>query len=94
MPGVQRVGDKNSGGGLIITGDTSVMVNNRPVATRGRPVSPHLPCGVPGGAPHCSATTTNTNFSVLVNGIPIVLTGDTDTCGHTRSIGSTDVIVG
>ena len=44
MPGgIQRVGDKNSAGGIILTGDPTVLINGRPVATIGDSVS-HHPC--------------------------------------------------
>ena len=51
---VPRVGDKNSAGGLILRGDSTV----------------------------------------LVNGIPLILTNDVDTCGHPRVGGSPDVTLG
>lgn len=96
MPGsVQRVGDANVVGGVILTGTASVLVNFRPIATLGAKVTPHPCCGAKGCPPiHCSATTTSTNSTVLVNGIPVVTTGDIDTCGHSRSIGSPDVFIG
>jgi uncharacterized Zn-binding protein involved in type VI secretion len=96
MPGsVQRVGDRNVVGGIILTGDSTVLVNGRPVATVGARVTPHPCCGARGCPPtHCAATTTSTNFTVLVNGRPVVTTGDIDTCGHPRSAGSFDVVIG
>lgn len=96
MPGlVCRVGDKNAAGGVILNGDPTVLVNNRPVAIIGSKVTPHPCCGAKGCPPvHCSASTTSVNKTVLVNGKPIVTVGDVDTCGHSRLGGSTDVIVG
>ena len=96
MPGgVQRVGDKNTAGGIILTGDPTVLVNGRPIATVGESVSPHPCCGAKGCPPtHCAAKTTITTPTVLVGGKPVCLSGDLDTCGHARTIGSTDVIVG
>jgi uncharacterized Zn-binding protein involved in type VI secretion len=96
MPGlVCRVGDRNAVGGVILNGDPTVLVNNRPVAILGSRVTPHPCCGQKGCPPtHCSATTTSTNAQVLVNGKPIVTFGDIDTCGHARMGGSRDVIVG
>lgn len=96
MPGsVCRVGDRNSAGGVILNGDATVLVNNRPIAVLGARITPHPCCGAKGCPPvHCAATTTTTNFSVLVNGKPVVTLGDKDTCTHVRSNGSTNVVVG
>jgi uncharacterized Zn-binding protein involved in type VI secretion len=95
MPGVQRVGDANSSGGVIQQGDPSVLVNGRPIALVDAPVSPHPPCGQRGGQAHCSARTQSaSNGTVLVNGKQITLSGSRDTCGHDRSTGSTDVVIG
>lgn len=95
MPGVQRVGDKNSAGGVILTGDPTVLVNGRPIAVAGASVTPHPCCGKRGCPPvHCAAKTTAKSGTILVNGKPICVAGDVDTCGHTRSAGSSDVIVG
>ena len=94
MPGVQRVGDANSGGGVILKGDPSVLVNGRPIALVDSAVSPHAPCGSKGGQAHCNARTQASNGSVLVNGQKITVGGSRDTCGHDRSTGSTDVVIG
>jgi uncharacterized Zn-binding protein involved in type VI secretion len=93
--GVQRVGDKNSAGGIILTGNPTVLVNGRPIATVGASVSPHPCCGARGCPPvHCAALTTATSPTILVGGEPVCTTGDLDTCGHSRLLGSFDVIVG
>ena len=95
MPGVQRVGDRNTAGGLILTGDPSVLINGRAIATAGASVSPHPCCGAKGCPPvHCNAKTQIGSNNVLVNGKPIATAGTADTCGHTRSVGSRDVLVG
>lgn len=92
---VCRVGDKNAAGGVILSGDPTVLVNSRPVAVAGSKVTPHPCCGAKGCPPvHCAAVTTSTNPTVLVNGKPIVVLGDVDTCGHPRLGGSPTVIVG
>ncbi len=92
---VCRVGDRNAAGGVILNGEATVLINNRPVAVLGARVTPHPCCGKQGCPPvHCAATTTSTNATVLVNGKPIVTLGDVDTCGHARLGGSSDVIVG
>ena len=92
---VQRVGDQNTAGGVITNGDDTVLVNGRAVAIRGSSVSPHPCCGRKGCPPtHCNAKTQTNNATVLVNGVPLIFTDDTDTCGHARANGSADVLVG
>lgn len=92
---VQRIGDRNSAGGVILTGDPTVLVNNRPVATVGASVSPHPCCGAKGCPPvHCAAKTTTNTPTVFVGGRPICTTTAIDTCGHPRAIGSLNVFVG
>jgi hypothetical protein len=92
---VQRVGDQNSAGGVITNGDNSVMINGRAVAVQGSSVSPHPCCGQKGCPPtHCNAKTQTTNSTVLVNGVPLILTDDKDTCSHPRASGSPNVLVG
>jgi uncharacterized Zn-binding protein involved in type VI secretion len=93
MPAVQRQGDANSAGGVITIGNNSVLVNGRPIATTGLPVSAHLPC--PLIPTHCNAkTSVAIARSVLVNRRPVSITGDKDTCGHPRQGGSPNVNVG
>lgn len=87
---VQRQGDANGAGGVITSGIASVLVNGRPIATPGLSVTPHPPCN-PKSPTHCTATTTGGSGSVFAEGRPILLTSDTDTCGHTRAGGSADV---
>ena len=92
---VQRVGDQNSAGGVILRGDSTVLVNGRPIAIQNAPVSPHPCCGAKGCPPiHCSARTQSNTGTILVNGIPLILGDDTDTCGHKRVGGSPDVMLG
>ena len=92
---IQRVGDQNTGGGVITNGDNTVLVNGRAVAIRGSSVSPHPCCGRKYCPPvHCNARTQTNNGTVLVNGIPLIFTDDIDTCGHARASGSADVSVG
>lgn len=92
---IQRVGDRNTAGGVIQNGDNTVLINGRAVAIEGSSVSPHPCCGAKGCPPtHCSAKTHTNNSTVLVNGKPLIFTDDHDTCGHPRASGSPDVIVG
>jgi uncharacterized Zn-binding protein involved in type VI secretion len=95
MPkGVLRVGDANTGGGLITVGDPTVLVNGRPIATVFSPVSPHPPCGNVNGVPHCIAHTQMQAGTVLVNRKLVATWPSVDTCLHPRATGSFDVIIG
>lgn len=87
---VQRQGDANGAGGIVTGGVGSVLINGRPVATPGLSVTPHPPCN-PKSPMHCVAKTTGGSGSVRAEGQPILLTGDSDTCGHSRAGGSADV---
>ncbi len=89
MAAVQRVGDFNSRGGIIQSGEDSVRVNGRAIAVISSPVSPHPPC--PKIKKHCKAFTDGGNPRVLANGKPIILEGDSDTCGDSRTGGSNNV---
>lgn len=92
---VQRVGDQNTAGGVILKGDDSVLINGRAVATQGASVSPHPYCGQKNRPQtHCNAKTQTNNSTVLVNGVPLSLADDKDTCDHSRAGGSPDVFVG
>lgn len=93
MPAVQRVGDKDSAGGTILQGDSTVLVNGKAIAITDTPVTPHPPYGKSPNA-HQRARTKGSLSSVTVNGKQIVVTGDTDTCGHQRVGGSPDVTIG
>lgn len=92
MPGkpAQRQGDFNGGGGIILDGEGSVLINGRPAATPGALVTPHIPCS-PKKFWHCIALTTGGASTVRVNGSPLLLTGNKDTCSHSRAGGSPNV---
>lgn len=90
MPAVQRQGDFNSKGGIVTSGDGSVRVNGRAVATPYTLVTPHPPCS-PKKYIHCVAVTTGGARTVRVNGKPVLLTGNKDTCGDKRAGGSPNV---
>jgi uncharacterized Zn-binding protein involved in type VI secretion len=87
----QREGDFNGGGGIIVGGESSVQINGRPAAYPGLLVLPHIPCS-PKKFWHCIAVTVSLGSgSVRVNGKPLLLTGDYDTCTHKRAGGSPNV---
>ena len=88
MPAVQRKGDSDTGGGKILSGVGSVRTNGIPTATINLAVSWH------GKKAHASAKTTTGVSSVRVEGQPISVAGNPDTCGHTRTGGSGDVRAG
>jgi uncharacterized Zn-binding protein involved in type VI secretion len=91
MAKVQRVGDQDSAGGRVTQGENSVRVNGKPVAVTNAPVTPN-PNNTP---PHTNARTrASKNTTVRANGKLIVVTGDTDTCGHARTGGSPNVNIG
>jgi uncharacterized Zn-binding protein involved in type VI secretion len=87
---VQRKGDANKKGGIITSGDSSVLVNGRPIAVPNSKVAPHPKCS-PKAPLHCIAKTTPSAKTVRVNGKPLVLTGGKDTCGDARAGGSSNV---
>lgn len=91
---VQRLSDANTGGGTITTPlQSTVFANGLPVAVIGSSGSSHINCGSPGGDQHCAGNwvTSAGAATVFVNGLPVNLTGDPDTCGHSRAGGSPDV---
>jgi uncharacterized Zn-binding protein involved in type VI secretion len=90
MPAAQRKGDFNKKGGIVTSGDSSVLINGRPAALPGKLVTPHPPCN-PKKPLHCIAMTTGGAKSVRVNGKPLLLTGNKDTCGDARAGGSPNV---
>lgn len=88
MPSVQRQGDADSGGGVVTSGIGSVRTNGKPTAVIGLAVSSH------GKKAHAGPQTAGGVSSVRVEGKSISVTGNADTCGHTRTGGSSDVRAG
>jgi len=82
---IVRVGDVNSGGGRVISGESSLTVNGKAVAVDGSPVSGH------GRGSHSSARCRASQSSITVKGKRLIFVNDTDTCGHARVQGSPDV---
>ena len=92
MPGIQRMFDPNTGGGIITAiPQTTVFANSKLVAVQGSIGSAHAPCPKP--PIHCAGAwaTIATQSSVFVHSIPVIRDGDIDTCGHARTAGSTSV---
>ena len=96
MPAAQRNGDLNTGGGIAQGGVPSVKVNGLAVMIPAQSVTAHPPYPKKGRNGHNdgSQQTAGGVSSVRAGGKPIVVTGDADTCGHTRAGGSPDVKVG
>ena len=90
MPGVVRQGDANSAGGVATGGVGSVLVNGKPIVVDGTAVTGHFPFLFSHAGPNTASGLT----TVLAGGIPINIQGNPDTCGHTRSGSSSDVIAG
>ena len=93
MPAVQRVGDLNAGGGIALgPGHDNVLVNGRPALKPNTPFTPHIGCN-PKKPIHCAGVVgiMGGSPSVRANGIPLVVTGDKDSCQHGRSGGSPNV---
>lgn len=88
MPAIQRTGDIDSGGGVITGGVASVRANNIPVSVNGTPVSAHA------YRHRHRPVTAGGVSSVRAGGIPINVAGNCDTCGHTRTGGSSNVRAG
>jgi uncharacterized Zn-binding protein involved in type VI secretion len=86
MP-VQRMGDSNAEGGIIMAGIPTVLVEGRPIATMGMPVAPH-------GYNHYGAVTTASQFGVFCMGMPVTRMADLDSCGDPRIGGALTVFVG
>jgi uncharacterized Zn-binding protein involved in type VI secretion len=94
MLAVQRQGDPNGAGGVNTAGVASVRVNGRPIVVPGISVSPHPCCGQSGCGIHCSAVTSGGSGTVRAGGRPVIRDGDSDTCGHSRTAGSSTVRAG
>jgi uncharacterized Zn-binding protein involved in type VI secretion len=83
---VGRIGDLVGAGALIGPLAPNVLINGQPIALVGTPVSSH------GTGVHAAAVMTGAS-TVLVNGIPVVGTGDVATCGDVL-IATSNVFVG
>ena len=94
MPAVQRLGDQDSAGGEITQGDSSVLVNGKPIAVPNTTVTSHPPYGKGTQAHRNAQTQSSKNTTVFVNGKPVLVTTDIDSCGHVRVGGSPDVSIG
>ena len=88
MPKVARMGDLNSGGGIIQTiPQSTVFANGKLISVNGSRGSGHAP-----GIHALNAwVTANGSSTVSIEGIPVNDEGDPDSCSHVRVDGSTNV---
>jgi len=93
MKQIVRKGDANTAGGEVIKGHPNITVNGKLLAKFMSSVTPHPPC--PDVPVHCAAKAAFPgSIKVIANGIPALRVGDTDSCGHARAAGSTNVVCG
>lgn len=87
---ISRVGDSNIVGGKLTVGAKSVIASGMPVALNPNVVTPH-----PSGFHHKAAKTIVglNDFTVLVEGRPVVRLGTKTTCGHPIVTGAITVLV-
>lgn len=92
MTEIHRMGDANTGGGVITAiPQSTVFVNGQLGSVDGAVGTSHPPC--PDPSIHCAGNwvTANGSPSVFIEGIAVNRQGDGDTCGHARAAGSPDV---
>ena len=70
MPQLSRKGDKNTTGGKIIRGASTVFCNNIPVGLHSSDITPHEP--KKNKKPHNSAKTTEGSPTVFAEGDPVL----------------------
>jgi uncharacterized Zn-binding protein involved in type VI secretion len=91
MPQLSRKGDKNTTGGKIIRGASTVFCNNIAVGLHQSDITPHDP--KPNKPPHKNAKTTEGSPTVFAEGVPVLRVGSGNTCGHKIVQGSDNVYV-
>lgn len=88
MPSSARKG-RDTAIGLIVSGRTSVIVNNTPIACEGDTIAPHTPGGMHNG----SVIVGHTKKVVAENAF-VAREGDPTSCGHPIQSGAGNVISG
>jgi len=80
MPDINTVDDPNSGGGTVVSSNQpGLRINGKDIAVDGSPVSSH------GTGVHSTPNTANGLSNFRINGTPVNVTGNSDTCGDTRA---------
>jgi uncharacterized Zn-binding protein involved in type VI secretion len=88
MPNVARMGDANSGGGVIDSiPQSTVYANGQLISVDGSQGTGHAP----GIHAYHAWVTASGSPTVFIKKIPVNDQGDADTCGHARVGGSPDV---
>ena len=87
MPALSRIGDRNSGGGAILQGAASVIVNGITIGTHVSAISGH------GKKIHAGPVTTSGSPDVFAEGKPVLRITSGCSCGHPIAQGSPDVNV-
>jgi uncharacterized Zn-binding protein involved in type VI secretion len=87
---LSRKGDKNTTGGVLQTGASTVFCNNKPVALHPCKITPHSP---PKPSIHKNAVTTDGSPTVFAENKPVVRVDSKNNCGHKIVQGSPDVFV-
>lgn len=88
MPASARKG-KDTAVGLIVSGRTSVIVNNTPIACEGDTIAPHTPGGIHNGSVIVGYTS-----KVVAENKFVAREGDPTSCGHPILSGAKNVISG
>jgi uncharacterized Zn-binding protein involved in type VI secretion len=82
-----RMGDKNTADAAITSiPQSKVFCNGELLSVDGSTVADH--------SPHTDVKTANGSLTVKIGGTPVNSYSDADTCGHTRTGGSSDVNIG
>jgi uncharacterized Zn-binding protein involved in type VI secretion len=95
MPQTHVIGDVNDAGGAVTsTPQSTFFINGKLASVDGSIGTSHLDC--PAIPIHCAGAwvTANGDPTFLIEGIPINVLGDADTCGHARAAGQANFLVG
>lgn len=87
---LSRKGDKNTTGGVLQEGASTVFCNGKPVATHPNKITPHSP---PKPSIHKNAVTTEGSPTVFAENKPVVRVDSGNNCGHKIVEGSENVFV-
>jgi uncharacterized Zn-binding protein involved in type VI secretion len=89
MPKLSRKGDKNTTGGQIVRGASTVFANGIAVGLHVSDITPHSP----NSGTHKAAKTTEGSPTVFAENVAVLREGSGNNCGHKIVDGSPDVFV-